>query len=192
MCMTISVLALSASAAELTTDWAYHDNNDGTDHRTTESVPGDSYTFVGNGTTTMGNDDPVTLYILTANNFAGDLEEQVFVRWWNGEAENWVMGSWEKNVPLGKSGDADNGVFHGLPSDGGVTLDLWKVLIPPEMTRPGDNFYVIQLKGWQEGAEASQAYLIRDSAEGSGNNNLGQSWTSGDYFGHDWSVTIEE
>jgi hypothetical protein len=192
MWATTLALAASSHAADLTTDWAYHDGNDGTDNRVTENIPGEGYAFIGNGTLSVGNDDPVTLYVLTSNNFAGDKDEQIFVRWWNGESENWVMGGWEKNIYLGKNGETDNGVFHGQPSEGGVMLDLWKIVIPPEMTRPGENFYVIQLKGFQEGSEPTQVYLLRDGADGSSNNNLGQAWTSGDYFGHDWSVTISE
>ena len=186
-----AVLALSARA-ELATDWAYHDGNDGNDNRTTEMVPGESFAFIGNGAAAIGNNDPVTIYILTPNNFAGDLEEQVFVRWWNGDTEHWISGQWEKNVMLGKNGEVDNGTFHGLPLEGSVMLDLWKVVISPDLTRPGENFYVIQLKGWKEGEEPRQVYLLRDSAEGSSNNNLSQAWTAGDYFGHDWSLKISE
>ncbi len=184
--------ALSAGAADLVTEWAYHDNDDGTDNRTLEMVPGAGASFLGNGSETVGNDEDVVLYVLTANNFAGDQDEQVLVRWWNGEAEHWLMGAWEKNVFLGRRGEEDFGLFHGLPQEGDVMLDVWRITIPPELTRPGDNFYVVQLKGWQEGTEPSIAYLLSSSGEGSSKNNLGQAWTTGDYFGHDWKVVISE
>lgn len=176
--------------AGLNTDWAYHDDNDGEDDRTTEYVPGKDFSFLGNGSTTIKNNEPVVLYILTANRFAGEADSQVLVRWWNGEAEHWIMGSWVDNVYLG-TGDADAGRFHGLPMDAPVMLDIWKIEISPDITRPGDNFYAIQLKGWSEGSEEI-AYLLRDASDDSWNNNLRQALSNSGFFGHDWVVKIEE
>lgn len=191
--LVLGVVALACAStvfAGLNTDWAYHDDNDGTDDRATEYVPAKDMPFIGNGKVSVPNDQVVTLYVLTANQFAGDLEEQVFVRWWNGEQEHWIMGSWVDNVYLG-TGETDAGRFHGLPMDAPVMLDLWKFEIGADITKPGENFYVIQLKGWSEGG-TQEVYLLRDASDESSNNNVGQANTSGSYFGHDWSVKIEE
>ena len=76
---------------------------------------------------------------------------------------------------------------------GEAMLDLWQVEIGPEVTKPGENYYVIQLKGWDEGGTAVEGYLLRDTAGSGQRNDLGQAWTSdGDYFGHDWSLTVIE
>lgn len=189
---TIALVAscVGATAADVNMDWAYHDDNDGTDDRFSEAVPGQAYMFVGNAKKEISTSEPITLYVLTGNQFAGDAEEQVFVRWWNGMQENWVAGSWETNVRLGP-GEMDAGRFHGLPAEGDALLDIWKIVIPAEMTEVGENFYVIQIKGWSD-AGASEKFLLRDTAEGGSNNNVGQAWTAGSYFEHDWSVTITE
>jgi hypothetical protein len=191
-CLTLIAVVLAlgrANAMDLNMDWAYHDDNSGVDDRAGEGVPGQAFTFLGNGKLEIPDADPVTLYVLTANQFAGEGDEQVFVRWWNGTEEKWIQGGWETNVFLG-SGENDAGRFHGQPAEASVMLDIWKVVIPADVTSPGDNYYVIQLKG-VAGEESAQNYLLRDSAgDTSKNNNVGQSWTSGDYFGHDWSVKI--
>jgi hypothetical protein len=171
----------------LVTDWAYHDDNDGTDDRAGEGVPGQSFSFLGNGGIEIPDGDAVTLYVLTVNQFAGEADEQVFVRWWNGTEEKWIMGGWATNVVLG-SGENDAGRFHGLPNDAPVMLDVWKLEIPADVTMPGENFYVIQLKGFTE-AGSTEKYLLRDSADGAANNNLNQS-VGTNFFSHDWSVTI--
>jgi hypothetical protein len=176
-------------AADLNMEWAYHDDNDGTDDRAAEGVPGQSFTFLGNGGIEIPDADPVTLYLLTANQFAGDADEQVFVRWWNGTEEKWLQGGWVTNVYLG-SGENDAGRFHGLPMDQTVMLDVWKVEVPADVTLPGVNYYVIQLKGGAEGEAAAERYLLRDAGGESQDNNVKQAWTAGSYTEHDWSVTI--
>ena len=182
------LFSVSLCGAELNMDWAYH-NVAGSD-RAQEFVPGHGFSFLGNSKVIIPDGEPVTLYVTTANQFAGDADEQVFVRWWNGSEEKWISGTWATNVWLG-SGENDAGRFHGLPMDQSVMLDVWKFEIGADVTLPGENFYVIQLKGWKEGSEPAQAYLLKDSGTDSQVNNIGQIWTSGDYFQHDWSVTIE-
>ncbi len=188
--LPIAVFLVGASlcGAELNMDWAYH--NVATSDRTQEFVPGQGFSFLGNAKVSIPDADAVTLYITTANQFAGDAEEQVFVRWWNGKEEKWIMGNWVTNVWLG-SGESDAGRFHGQPMDQSVMLDVWKFEVGADVTLPGENFYVFQLKGWTEGSEPAQAYLLKDAGADSKPNNLGQIWTAGDYFKHDWSVTIE-
>ncbi len=183
------LLAGAPAFATINTDWAYHDDNDGTDDRIGEGVPGQAFMFLGNTKVSVPDSEPVTLYVLTANQFAGDADEQVFARWWNGKEEKWIMASWVTNVYLG-SGENDAGRFHGAPMDQSVMCDVWKIEVGAEVTLPGENFYVIQLKGWKDNASTGEAYLIKDSGDGSKNNNIGQSVTTGDYFKHDWSVTI--
>ncbi|MFH0953833.1 MAG: hypothetical protein V1873_05855 [Verrucomicrobiota bacterium] len=179
-----------AYGADLNMDWAYHDDNDGVDDRATENVPGQGVMFLGNAKLEIPDAEPVTLYVLTVNQFAGEAEEQVLVRWWNGTEEKWIMGGWLTNVWLG-AGENDSGRFHGLPNDQSVMLDVWKVDVGSEVTMPGTNYYVIQLKGWAQDA-AKESYLTRDSMGENGKvNNVNQSWTpAADYFNHDWSVTI--
>ena len=187
--LPIAVFLVGASlcGAELNMDWAYH--NVVTSDRTQEFVPGQGFSFLGNAKVSIPDAEAVTLYITTANQFAGDADEQVFVRWWNGKEEKWIMGNWVTNVWLG-SGENDAGRFHGQPMDQSVMLDVWKFEIGADVTLPGENFYVIQLKGWKEGSEPAQACLLKDSGTDSKVNNIGQIWTSGDYFQRDWSVTI--
>lgn len=190
--LLMAAVALAAGrlmAASVNVDFAYHDDGDGTDDRATEKVPGQTFTFLGNGKTAIPDGEPVTIYVTTAMQFAGDADEQVFARWWNGQEEHWIMGSWVTNIVL-RASEKSEETFHGQPYDGEVTVDLWKIEVAPELTMPGDNFYVIQLKAWVEGG-ASQTYLTRDMGElDSGENNVNQDWTQSSYFNHDWSVNI--
>lgn len=184
------VMALAAGWAEdVVVDWAYHDDADGIEDRLTEMIPGEGYAFVGNGSLKIPDGDTVYLYVLTANNFAGDKEEQLFVRWWDGEKAHWIMGQWMKNVYLGTGDEAS--VFHGQPQNAPVMLDLWKFEVPADLTRPGQNYYAFQLKGWRDG-EPVEKYLVRETAgDFSGINNLGQAWSaSEDFSGRDWIVEI--
>jgi len=189
----VLIVALAAygrtAPAELNMDWAYHSGG-GADSRATENVPGQGFTFLGNGTNDIKDADPVTLYVLTANRFANGAEEQVFARWWNGKEEKWVMGSWVTNVYLG-SGDTDAGRFHGQPADKSAMCDVWKIVISPDITLPGDNYYTIQLKGWTTNGTPSEAFLLRDPSPKGKQNNIGQAYTTeGDYVSHDWSLKI--
>ena len=135
-------------------------------------------------------EDDIALYVVTAHDFAADSEEQVFARWWNGQEEQWIMGSWEDNIRLGAADDAA-GKFHDLPRVGAEMVDLWRIDISNEITRPGENFYIIQLKGWSD-TYVEEAYLLRTKSDESQDNELGQAWTEGSYFGSDWSITITE
>lgn len=184
------LLAGAVRAADLNMDWAYHDDEDGVDDRIDENVPGQGFMFLGNAKLEVPDAEPVTLYVLTANQFAGDQDEQVLVRWWNGKEEKWITGGWYTNVFLG-SGWNESGRFHGVPNDQSVMADVWRVEVGADVTLPGTNYYVIQLKGWSEGGSA-EAYLTRDSVGENGKvNNINQGWTpAADYFTHDWSLTI--
>ncbi len=181
------LLAAPAFAAEINTDFAYHSG--ATDERGTEKVPGQTVTFLTPGAS-VKDADPVAIYIMTANQFAGEAEEQVFVRWWNGTEEKWIMGTWLANAKLGTGAEAI-GPFHGQPATDPVMVDIWKVDITPDVTLPGDNYYVIQLKAWAEGTIA-EYYLTRDLATPENKlNNVGQAWTpEANWNEHDWKVVV--
>lgn len=185
--MGLVLIIASVCRAELNMDWAYH-NGTAAD-RAKEFVPGQGFTFLGNAKDSIPDSEPVVIYVTTANQFAGDADEQIYLRWWNGKKEEWFMGTWVTNIHLG-SGETDSGRFHGQPVDKSAMLDVWKFEIGADVTLPGDNFYVIQLKGWKEGVGPTQSYLLKDASTNSVVNNLGQIWTLGEYFGHDWSITI--
>jgi hypothetical protein len=190
--VVVAAVCAQVASAGLNMNLAYHDDGDGEDDRAVENLPGRAETFLGNGGTSIPNSEPVVLYVMTANQFAGDAEEQVFVRWWNGQEEHWIMGSWLANVVLG-SGDESAGRFHGQPGGDDVMVDLWRVEIGADITQPGENFYVIQLKGWNEEGSSEEGYLLREKGDQDGVNDVGQVYVvGGDYFGRDWSVTIDE
>ena len=173
-----------AAAQDIRTAWAYH-SAEGVAPEA-EIVPGETFAFLANGTTSIPQDRTVTLYVLTDHEFAGDLDEQIFVRWWDGYMAHWVMGTWVENVYLSPSNP-----LRGLPTDGNVMLDLWKIDIPSWITQPGENFYAIQLKGCR-GDHSEERYLLRRAGgDFSRLNPLGQAWSSSEEFdGQDWSVTI--
>lgn len=178
--------AAGAAAQEIRTDWAYHSAEGETP--ATETVPGESFAFLANGTAAIPQDQAVTLYVVTDHEFAGDMDEQVFVRWWDGYMAHWIMGTWVKNIWLSPSHR-----LRGQPGDGaGETMvDLWKVDVPSWITQPGENFYAIQLKGCREGMSEERYLLRRGAGDFSRRNALGQVWSSSEEFdGQDWSVTI--
>ena len=186
--LTLSFLLLAAAGAaaqDIRTTWAYHAAEGSSPEA--EIVPGKSTAFLANGTTSIPQDRTVTLYVLTDHEFAGDLDEQIFVRWWDGYMAHWVMGTWVENVYLSPSNP-----LRGLPRDGEVMLDLWKIDIPSWITQPGENFYAIQLKGCR-GDRSEERYLLRRAGgDFSRLNPLGQAWSSSEEFdGQDWSVTIQ-
>jgi len=187
---TIGLALLPAVAeAQLNMDWAYHAAADSPEARITERVPGEEATFLANGRLEIADGEEVVIHVLTAHQFAGDGEEQVWLRWWNGE-ERWFQGHWQKNVILGDSARAA-GQFRGLPASGEVVLDLWEIRIDAGTTRPGENYYVIQLKGVGGQGEIVHYLLREGSGEFGGMNQLGQAWTvSPDYTGRDWKVVI--
>jgi hypothetical protein len=188
LCIVAAALAATIlSAAEIQTEWAYH--SAGADARLSELVPSKDVRFLANGSDEVPASEPVTLYVLTARDFAGDRQEQVFARWWDGAMAHWIMGAWEENLTL--SGDADDTRFRGQPVDGSVRLDLWKIVIPSWITQPGLNFYTIQLKAFANGDSESR-YLVQQAGGGfSRTNRLGQIWSaSEEVHGQDWSVRI--
>lgn len=186
-CLTIVFLAALTAAAELQTDWAYHAVSDRS--RLTELVPGQDFTFLANGTDQINAADTVTLYVLTARDFAGDMDEQIYVRWWDGTMSHWIMGTWCQNLTLDAS--RPETCLRGLPPEGTVTLDLWKVEIPPWITQPGDNFYAIQLKGYSSVGSEERYLLSRPGGDFSHMNNLGQVWSASEEFdGQDWIIQV--
>lgn len=175
----------SARAQEIHTGWAYHAAEDA--NPATETVPGETFAFRADGPGAIPQDRTVTLYVLTDHEFAGNLDEQVFVRWWDGYMAHWIMGTWVKNVWLSPAHR-----LRGLPAAGETMVDLWKVDVPSWITQPGENFYAIQLKGCRPDGESEERYLLRRGAgDFSRKNALGQAWSSSEEFdGQDWSVTI--
>ncbi len=176
--------AAGASAQDIRTAWAYHAAEGASP--AAEIIPGKTTAFLANGTASIPQDRTVTLYVMTDHQFAGDLDEQIFVRWWDGYMAHWVMGSWVENLHLSPSNP-----IRGFPADGEVMVDLWKIDIPSWITQPGENFYAIQLKGCR-GDHSEERYLLRRAGgDFSRRNALGQAWSSSEEFdGQDWSVTI--
>lgn len=171
LCLLLLVLASAGSAAaDIQTDWAYH--SIGQTERLATAVPGETFTFLANGTDRIANADTVTLYVLTASNFAGEMDEQVFVRWWDGAMSHWIMGSWVKNVELAAAPAARR--FQNQPAQGRVLLDLWKIEIPEWITHPGLNFYAIQLKGFAPEGTDERYLLSAPGGDFAHPNNLGQ------------------
>ena len=185
----LSFLLLSApsSRAEIQSDWAYHSSGD--EARTVEPVPGETFSFLANGSAAIPDGETITIYLLTANDFAGEWEEQVFVRWWDGAMSHWIMGHWVKNIELDAA--RPEARLHDQPAEGTVTVDLWKIDIPAWITQPGENFYAIQLKGYAEGASEERYLLRKPGGDFSRTNNLGQIWSASEEFdGHDWMIII--
>ncbi len=186
----VLILALANSLAaqgEMQADWAYH--SAGPSGHATEHVPGESFAFLANGSGSVADGDTVTLYVLTAHDFAGEMDEQIFVRWWDGAMAHWIMGGWVKNIALDAAKPETR--FHDQPAEGIVSLDLWKIEIPPWITQPGDNFYAIQIKGYADGTSEERYLLARAGGDFSQINNLGQVWSASEEFdGQDWKVAI--
>ncbi|MDD2240437.1 MAG: hypothetical protein PHI93_07245 [Kiritimatiellae bacterium] len=175
-----------AAAGDIQTEWAYH--SAGSESRLIDRVPGTDLTFLANGSDALSTSETVTLYVLTAQNFAGNLDEQVSARWWNGTRAHWVMGYWVGPVEV----SATENTFRGHPAEGSTTLDLWRITIPPLVTRPGDNFYAIQLKAYQNGHTDERYLLCRTGGDFSRTNRLGQIWSSSEEFAQqDWKIQIQ-
>ena len=181
------VFTAGSAPADIQTDWAYHSCGDA--ERLATTVPGENFTFLANRTDQIADDANITLYLLTASDFAGPMDEQVYVRWWDGAMAHWIMGTWVKNIVL----DANPAglQFKGMPTQGTVVLDLWKVEIPDAITKPGENFYTIQLKGLAEDGSEERYLLSKPGGDFAHPNNLGQIWSSSEEFdGQDWKVNI--
>jgi hypothetical protein len=174
-----------ATAGEIQTEWAYH--SAGSAARLTESIPGTDVTFLANGSDAIPTSETVTLYVLTEHNFAGKMDEQVQVRWWDGTRAHWVTGFWVRQVDVQATEDG----FRGQPVEGTATLDLWRIDIPSTVTRPGENFYAIQLKGYQDDYVEDRYLLCRAGGDFSRTNRLGQIWSSSEEFSQqDWQIQI--
>lgn len=185
--LTVILLAatLPAPAGDIQIEWAYH--SAGNTARMTERVPGETMFFLANGVETVSSSATVTLYVLTDKDFAGDMDEQIFARWWDGSRANWIMGAWVKNIEL----NADTLPFRGHPETGTRVLDLWRIDIPPQITRPGDNFYAIQLKGFQDDQTIERYLLKSPGGDFSRTNQLGQIWSASEEFdGQDWRIRV--
>lgn len=186
-CVLFALIVSPLAAEEIQTDWAYHAASSGS--RLTERVPGEEFTFLANNTDPIRNDDTITLHLLTGHNFAGDMDEQIHVRWWDGSLSHWIMGSWVKNIVLDASRPESR--FRNQPTEGTVTLDLWKIEIPPMITQPGENFYAIQMKGFSQDATEERYLLSQPGGDFSRTNNLGQVWSASEEFdGQDWKINI--
>jgi hypothetical protein len=182
-----SLGAIWTAQADIQTDWAYHAIGNGS--RTTELVPGEPFAFLANGTEQIPDGDSVTLYVLTAKDFAGEMDEQVFVRWWDGYMSHWIMGTWLKNVGLDAA--RPEARFRGLPAEGAIDLDLWQIEIPAWITQPGENFYAIQLKGYAPDDMDERYLLRRPGGDFCHSNNFGQVWSASEEFdGQDWQIQI--
>jgi hypothetical protein len=184
----IPLLCATIAWADIDADWAFHAAGDGT--QMPLNVPGEDFRFRPDASAPVPDGETVTLYVLTARNFAGDMDEQIYVRWWDGTMSHWVMGGWVKNVVL----DAAHPELQiqGQPSEGSVELDLWKIEIPPWVTQPGDNYYAIQLKGYADGASEERYLLSTAGGDFSQVNNLGQVWSASEEFdGQDWKLIIQ-
>ena len=187
LCLLAALWASPLPADENRTDWAYHSIGDGT--RLSDRIPGMETAFLGNGTDQIADSETVELFLLTDRDFAGDMDEQIYVRWWDGAMAHWIMGVWVKNVVLDASSPETR--FRDLPADGKVLLDLWKLEIPPWITQPGDNFYAIQLKGYREGRSEERYLLSRPGGDFSRTNRFGQVWSASEEFdGQDWKINV--
>lgn len=175
----------AAKAQEIRTDWAYH--GVGEFSCATEAVPGEAFSFLANGPGALPQDALVTLYVLTDHEFAGEMDEQVFVRWWDGYMAHWIMGTWVKNVTLSSALP-----LRGHPQEGEAFLDLWKIEVPAWVTQPGENYYAIQLKGYRGDVSEERYLLCHGNGDFARRNELGQVWSSSEEFdGQDWKVTIQ-
>ena len=117
------------------------------------------------------------------------MDEQIYVRWWDGTMSHWVMGTWVKNVILDAA--QSDARFHDLPTEGIAPLDLWKIEIPPWITQPGENFYAIQLKGFAQNTSDERYLLSKPGGDFSRTNNFGQVWSASEEFdGQDWVIHV--
>ena len=183
--LLMAILAVSTAGAEIQTDWAYHAI--GGAGRMTEQIPGETFTFLANGSDQIADGDTVTLYVLTAGDFAGAMDEQIYVRWWDGYMSHWIMGVWVKKIALDAA--RPESTFRGAPDKGTAEIDLWKIEIPSWITQPGENFYAIQLKACTADTAEERYLLSRPGGDFSQTNNLGQIWSASEEFdGQDWKV----
>lgn len=147
---------------------------------TATMVPGETFPFLQ--LPAPGSHAPVRIHVITSSDFAGPLDEQVYVRWWDGRMAHWIMGYWVRNLPAE--------VFSGaIPA--GSRVDLWRVEIPDYVWQSGQQFYAIQVKGYQNGTSIDRYLLGRSGGDFTHTNSLGQIWSASEEFeGQDWAVTL--
>ncbi|MFQ5615089.1 MAG: glycoside hydrolase family 13 protein [Anaerolineales bacterium] len=132
-----------------------------------EFVPDEAYTF--RGVHTSGNiydDTSVNVTILTSQYEL----DGAYIKPWDGSTNLWLAMSWQKSW---------TGVFHGQTSH---TYDVWQGTIPAHSTGTTIQ-YRTQLYD-----SGDYVYLV--SSGGNSTNPLGQSVTSGQFTGSDWSYTV--
>lgn len=191
-CCAASILCLLLTAgaqAFIYTDWAYH--NDG--REMAELIPGRSDFFRPEQNKTVSKEQPVQLFLLTPYDYAGEKEEKIRLRWWNGEKEHWLDAEWVDNVVLSAQADPVQ-TFHGQPERDDMLLDVWKVTVPASMIHAGSNYYVFQMIGTDpKGLRNEAVILSRLPGDAPGECNiLGQYLIrNGSFFGKDWVIVAE-
>lgn len=165
-------------AGDIDTSLLFHSASP--DAPTATLVPGETFPFIQ--LPPAGSHAPVRIHVLTSTDFAGPLDEQVYVRWWDGRMAHWIMGYWVRNLPAE--------VFSGaIPA--GSRVDLWRVEIPDYVWQSGQQFYAIQVKGYQNGTSVDRYLLGRSGGDFTHTNSLGQIWSASEEFeGQDWAVTL--
>ena len=164
--------------------WAYHDDDDGIDDRQTEQVPGTDFTFIPSQPIVANQG--FRIYFLANDNFAGDNNGNAWVRWWNGEGETWFPTFRISTFDIGSLN------FHGQGVECYSLASVWASDIWGSSTRPGTNYYAIQLTSPSH-SPADWDYLLRTDplTTGSGSNNVNQAiGEEADYSGHDWPIFI--
>jgi hypothetical protein len=168
--------------------WAYHDDADGEDERTTQALPEQRGTYLDRTEFLDGED--IAIWLLTSERFQSS-GGQVWMHWWNGTADLWTQAHSQGLVVV------QPGEINGSPAAAPQTAALWRADISATMTQAGENYYAIQLKTTSalpnNGQWVEEGWLTRDITGGptSATNNLGQAMTqTNDYAGHDWSVRV--
>ena len=177
----------------LVTDWAYH--NAGPTPATNELVPGTNnfgtFLQVDYATTTT------TFYVLANWSSVarrGDESGNVGLRTsWQDPisgnwTESWASMSWQANVVL-----ADTNRFHGSPSSGLVTVDVWSV----DWHQPCDTngvpytnaitvYYSPYIESYYNGELTGRKFLLRQNGTPNNYNSYPQQLGE-DYYGNDYS-----
>lgn len=169
-------------------EWLYHDDADGIDDRTTVPISGlDTYAVDHTAILDSAN---VAIRMLSSKNLQ-NFDGQMWVHWWNGSEEHWVRGYLEADALL------EAGTFHGLPVSGVATVAQWRCDIDSSLTRPGTNYYAVQVKVGSTpplGEEVfDEDWLLRDITDSgySSINNVGQSVSdTAEFADHDWSIAV--
>lgn len=175
--------AVAASAADIRTDWLYH-AAPGVDPASSP-VPGTSSTFL---TLPSRPSDPALVFVLTPTQFAGDANERVSVRWWDGRMAHRVPGTWIRNL---SPADLPPGAPYSAPLPPDAVLDLWRVEVPSWILQPGEHFYAVHLQASDADGTADRFLLATGGGDFSRTNALGQVWSASEEFdGQDWPVLV--